>query len=495
MKKICLWAGLPLLVSSPLLTAMQVLDDAGMAEISGQSGITIELTTSDPEGRLVQTGEIRFTEQDNDGEGEDYLSIGGMTLRTLVTDNNGNVTGVDTIKTTIDVDAGGNVSIKSKDINTLDLELGEISFSGRAMFGGVRLSVWQFIGDSYLETALLNDPSGSKIAFRTVMEAGSGLTYQFDEDGVTFSSDVVFTPATGETAFRSEMFLTGDNDGLKLQVGEMVGTIEIQNISILDENGNNIFGANNFGDVGFGDISVNPAVSYFTLSASKDLNRDGIEGKFSSDMNIGTVFYRTGDERLNARNVQLNTNGELSYRMDFTDNGFITGLEASISDINDLDLIIGALTLSSGDGSNESLSMGSYAIENMNVTKAGNQPGSVNLGVYTMPGSGAQGMQIDLSIDGTASFDLTIKDDPAKVAGNPDPQLTAEIVMNNVSLSQSIDQTKKGLHIGVVDASMDMNINAIKMGDGQTYQGQTGRLVMNNMTLQPGSYFRIEPLQ
>src|SRR5690606_3147455 len=115
MKKICLWAGLPVLVSSPLLTAMRVLDDAGMAEISGQSGITIELTTSDPEGRLVQTGEIRFTEQDNDGEGEDYLSIGGLTLRTLVTDNNGNVTGVDTIKTTIDVDAGGNVSIKSKE--------------------------------------------------------------------------------------------------------------------------------------------------------------------------------------------------------------------------------------------------------------------------------------------------------------------------------------------------------------------------------------------
>lgn len=495
MKKICLWAGLPLLLSSPLLNAMQVLDDAGMAEISGQSGITIELTTSDAEGRLVRTGEIRFTEQDNDGEGEDYLSIGGLTLRTLITDSNGNVTGVDTIKTTIDVDAGGNVSIKNKDINTLDLELGEVSLSGRTLFGGVRLSVWQFIGDSYLETAFLNDPAGSKIAFRTVMEAGSGLTYQFDEDGVTFSSDVVFTPATGETAFRSEMFLTGDNDGLKLQVGEMVGTIEIQNISILDENGNNIFGANNFGDVGFGDISVNPDVSYFTLSASKDLNRDGIEGKFSSDMNIGTVFYRTGGERLNARNVQLNTNGELSYRMDFMDNGFVTGLEASISDINDLDLIIGALTLSSGDGSNESLSMGSYAIENMNVTKAGNQPGSVNLGVYTMPGSGAQGMQLDFSVDGTASFDLTIKDDPAKVAGNPAPQLTAEIVMNNVSLSQSIDQTKKGLHIGVVDASMDMNINAIKMGDGQTYQGQTGRLVMNNMTLQPGSYFRIEPLQ
>lgn len=495
MKKICLWAGLPLLLSSPLLHAMQVLDDAGMAEISGQAGITIELTTSDAEGRLLQTGEIRFTEQDNDGEGEDYLSIGGLTLRALITDSNGNVTGVDTIKTTIDVDAGGNVSIKNKDINTLDLELGEISLSGRTLFGGVRLSVWQFVGDSYLETAFLNDPAGSKIAFRTVMEAGSGLTYQFDEDGVTFSSDVVFTPATGETAFRSEMFLTGDNDGLKLQVGEMVGTIEIQNISILDENGDNIFGTNNFGDVGFGDISVNPDVTYFTLAASKDPGRDGIEGKFSSDMDIGTVFYRTGGERLNARNVQLNTNGELSYRMDFMDNGFVTGLEAGISDINDLDLIIGALTLSSGDGSNESLSMGSYAIENMNVIKAGNQPGSVNLGVYTMPGSGAQGMQLDFSIDGTASFDLTIKDDPAKVAGNPDPQLTAEIVLNNVSLSQSIDQTKKGLHIGVVDASMDMNINAIKMGDGQTYQGQTGRLVMNNMTLQPGSYFRIEPLQ
>ena len=480
--------GLPVLFLVSAAQAMQVLEDDYMSEVAGQAGITIELTTSDPTGRLLSTGEIRFTEKDNDGQGEDYLSIGGLTLRTLVTDGAGNILGVDTIKTTIDVDAGGNVSIKSKDINTLDLELGEISFSGRALFSAARLSVWQFVGDSYLETALINDPVGSKIAFRTVMEAGSGLTYQFDEDGVTFSSDVVFTPATGETTFRSEVFLTGNSDELKLEFGETVGSLEIRNISILDGNGDNIFGANNFGDVGYGDVVIN--TGYMTLSASKDPLRDGIEGKINADLNMGTAFYRTGDERLNARNVQLSTNGEISYQLDFLDNGFATGLEGRIFDVTDVDLIIGALTLSSGNGSNETLSMGSFAIENLNLNG-----GSIDLGIYTLPGAGAQGMQMDVAMSGTTSFDLTIKDDPAAVSGNPDPQLTAEVVMNNVSVSQTIDQTPLGLHIGVLDTSMDVNINAIRIGDGLIHQGQTGRLVMNNLTLQPGSYFRIEPLQ
>ncbi|MCA6064643.1 DUF6160 family protein [Thalassolituus marinus] len=468
--------------------AMQVLDDSDMASVSGQSGITIEVTTNDANGEMLTTGEIRYTEEDKDGQGADNLTIDGMSLRTITTDADGVMTGVDTIRTTIDVDDQGNVHIRQSDIDTLELEFGEIALSGRSLFGGVRLSVWKFIGDSYLETVLLNDPAGSKIGFVTAMEEGSGLTYQFDEDGLTFSTDIVFLPKIGETTFRSEVFLTGDTDELKLEIGETSGSLEIRNISLLNDKGENIFGANNFGDLGYGDITVN--TGYFTIAANQDPDVDGIAGRINSDLTVGNVFYRTGDQRLNLNNVNLNTNGEIDYTLDFIDTGFTTGIDTRISNVSDLDLTIGAITLSSGDGSNESLSMGSYAIENLNLNGD-----SIDMQMYTLPGVGAQGLQMDLTMAGTTSFDLTIKDDPAENAGDPDPQLTASVVLNNVSVSQTIDQTEKGLHVGVLNQSMDVNINQIRMGDGLIQQGQTGRLVMNNVSLQPGSYFRVEPLQ
>src|SRR5690606_5005184 len=163
----------------------------------------------------------------------------------------------------------------------------------------------------------------------------------------------------GQSEFRSELFLTGDSDKLKLELGETSGSFEIKNISLLDPAGNNIFGANNFGDVGYSDITIN--TGYITIAANDTPGGDGLKGVINADLNIGSAFYRTGDQRLNMRNVQLRTNGEINYQTDFTDNGFSTGIDATIYGVSDLDLIIGALTLSSGDGSNESLSMGSYA--------------------------------------------------------------------------------------------------------------------------------------
>ena len=471
-----------------LLADMQLLDDAAMSGVAGQSGISIEITTDDADGNFLTTGEIRYTETDKDGQGKDYLAIDGLTLRTITTDSSGNMTGVDTIRTDIDVDSAGNVSILSSDIDTLDLELGALSLSGRTLFGGVRFSVWEFVGDSYLETLLLNDQAGAKLAFRTVMEEGSGLTYQFDEDGLTFSTDIVFLPASGENAFRSEVFLSGNTDELKLELGETSGSFEIRNISLLDDSGNNIFAGNNFGDLGYADIRVN--TGYVTVFANPDPLVDGIAGRINTDLTVGNVFYRTGDQRLNLNNVHLNTNGDIDYTLDFIDTGFTTGIDSRISAISDLDLTIGALTFSAGDGSAETLSMGSFAIENLNLGG-----GSIDLQLYTLPGAGAQGMQLDLTMAGTTSFDLTITDDPAENAAHPAPVLSASVVLNNVSVSQSIDQTGKGLHIGVLEQSMDVNINQIRMGDGVLQQGQTGRLVMNNVSLQPGSYFRVEPLQ
>ena len=472
--------------------ALQAMDDASMARVAGQSGITIETTTQHPDGALLSTGEIRFTEEDRDGQGEDYIAVDGLKLRTYMTDVNGNFIGADTFRTDIDIDADGNVSIRTSDIDTLDLELGRISLSGRTLFGAARFSMWEFIGDSYLETVLLNDSAGARVGFRTVMEEGSGLTYQFDEDGVTFSTDIVFLPAPGEYAFRSELFLSGNNDELKLEIGETSGSFEIRNISLLDAAGASLFGANNFGGLGFSDLGVN--TGYFTVRANDGTGIDGngvdgIRGEINLDMTAGNVFYRTGNQRINFSDVALNTHGELSYTLDFIDTGFTSGISTSVFDVNDLDLMIGAVYFSAGDGSSPGLSMGTFAIENLNLNGD-----SLDLQLYTLPGAGSEGMQMDLTMAGTTSFELTIKDDDDG-SGNPQPQLTAEVVLNNFSLSQTIDQTEKGLHVGIVDQSMDLNINQIRMGDGSVQQGQTGRIVMNNISLQPGSYFRVEPLQ
>lgn len=478
---------LPVLCFAPVVSAMQPMSEESLAAISGQSGITIETTPDSADGLVLSTGEIRYTEADRDGQGGDYLGISSLALYATRPDGLGGVVS-DTIRTTIDVTDAGDVRIKSTDINTLSLALGEVSFSGRSVFSSVKMMDWNFVGNSYLETILVNDPTGSKIGLRTIMEAGSGLTYSFTEDAVTFSSNVSFTPAQGNSQFISEIFITGDNDNLKLEFGTTEGSFELNNITLLDDLGNSLFGTADFGDVGYGDINVTQG--YITIAANDAVGVDGIKGKIASDLSVGAAFYRTGGERVNFRNSTFRTNGELSYTLDFIDNGFSTGIEARISDVNDLDFIIGGLTLSSGDGSSESVSMGAYGIENFNLNG-----GSIDLGLYTLPGQGSQGLRMDLAMSGTTEFDLTIKDSPIDNPFDPSaPSLTAKVVLQNLSVSQTIDQTTKGLHIGVIDSSLDASINQIRVGTGENYQGQSGRLVMNNLSIQPGSYFRIEPI-
>jgi len=185
---------LPVLCFAPVVSAMQPMTEESMAAVSGQSGITIETTPGSADGLVLSTGEIRYTETDRDGQGSDYLGVSSLALYATRPDGLGGVVS-DTIKTTIDITDTGDVRIKSTDINTLSLALGEISLSGRSVFSSVKMMDWSFVGNSYLETILVNDSAGSKIGLRTIMEAGSGLTYSFTEDAVTFSSDISFTPA------------------------------------------------------------------------------------------------------------------------------------------------------------------------------------------------------------------------------------------------------------------------------------------------------------
>ncbi|ASP39165.1 hypothetical protein CHH28_10960 [Bacterioplanes sanyensis] len=469
--------------------ALQPLSELSMAQVTGQSGLTVETTINHAQGDVLTAAEFRFTEADRTGDGQDeYLALENILVRATQDDGNGGRVG-DSFVTTLDVSANGDLIIRTSDMDFLTLQTGKVVMGGRALFESVAINDWNFAGNSFIETTVLNETDGARIRYRTVMEDGSGLGFAFSEDGVTFTSDVLFKPASGNSAFVSEVFLSGGLDGVKLEFGETQGSFEINNITLRNANGDNLFGSNDFGDVGYGDIDV--VSGYMTIQANDAAGAEGIRGSIASNVTIGTAFYRTGDQRINFRNAAINTNGDINYQLDFLNNGFATGLEGVIDGVSDVDFVVGALTLSNGDGSDESVSMGAYGIENLNFNG-----GSLEVGLYTLGGQGSQGLRLDSNLSGKTSFDLTIKDSPIDDPFNSSaPALTAEVVMQNVSLSQTVDQTEKGLHIGIVDASLDASVNSIQLGTGANYQGQTGRVVINNLSMQPGSYLRVQPLQ
>ncbi|MFY9178847.1 MAG: DUF6160 family protein [Venatoribacter sp.] len=482
---------------------LEAIDDAFLSNVTGQAGITIEQQSLDNQGQMVSTGEIRVTEKDNDGQGKDYLAIDGLTVWAFNgRDASGMRTGATRLKTIIDVDENGSVHIRNEGLKFMDMELGAISMSGRTLFGGIRMSTWESVGNSRSETEIRNDNGTTKIISRSIMEAGSGYTQTILEDDVMYASDTVYIPTTGTdpihgtAAFLSESIITGDSDGLRIEFGETKGTMEMRNLRILNQDGSNAFGEGvYFGDLGYGDITVNPG-SYMLIKGSQDDTRDGMEGEIRSDINIGSVYYRTGGtngvggNRINLQNVSLKTNNELKYQLDMKDYGHATGMEMSITDL-DVSLAIGGLTITSdADAANpNNKSLGSIALDNIKLSDGG----SIDLGIYTLAGVGAQGLRQDVTINGSLGLTLNVYDDDSLETVNP-AKISADIVINNFAQAQTTDYTKKGINIITVSNSMDMNVNALRMGNGQTYQGQSGRLVMNNIQTAPGSFTRIEPI-
>lgn len=487
--------------------SMQALDDSSMSDVTGQAGLTIEQTTSGHEGLMLSTGEIKYTQADTSGQGEVDITIDGMSMRSYVYDDtkNNNFGGYNTIKRVIDIDADGNLSMKTMDVDTMDIKIGAIAIGGRRVNSGIDINVWKFAPGSYLETEFKNDPAGAKIISRTVMEAGSGYNQIVYENDLLVSSDTVYLPNYGESEFISEVILTSEANGLKLEIGETKGTMEIKNLSILNPDGSNVFGVdsngkgNSFGDLGYSNISVNEA--YITIAASSDpLVRNGIEGKIYSDMSIGSAYYRTDDARINLNNVSFTTGGELTYNLEFINNGFASGLEAQFVSSGTASLRVGDITFSDayrdGTGSlNETVSLGGLAVSNLSLNG-----GTAEVGLYTLSGYKVDGMRQIVNATGKTSFDLEVYDefDMANYDNvalrEAAPKITASVVINNFAQDQTINNTSKGMRILTASNSMDVNINSIKAGNNQVYKGQTGRLVMNNLHQVSGGYTNIEPL-
>lgn len=472
--------------------AMQALDDAGLSVISGQSGITIDINPETADGTFLTASEVVLTENDKDGLGDETISLSDLKLRIVQFDASDNIIGKGNFNTVIDVDNTGQVLMRADNLPGLSFTVGDIKFGDRSV-GSIGLNKWKFAPGSFLETAFVPAADGTKIRSRIVMTENSFLDFVYKEDGLSLSTKIEFKPNSANEPFDSEFFLSGVGGALRLEAGTVKGTLELTNIQILDENNQPLFSGASFGDIGLGDVSVNKG--YFELAANTDPGVEGLKGRFGSDLVIGTVFYRTNNQRFNIRDIKLKTgafNGpveDIGYRFEVVGGtgAYGNGVSAVFFDATKLSFQLSRLTFSDKDGSNESASFGSFGIENGSFNG-----GSLTTSIWALPGAGRQGIRMDVELSDGASFDFTIKEDPA-VANTP--TLTASAVIGDFSSETHIDMTKKGFNTSVVDFEMSANINALKMGTGQTYQGQSGRIVVDNYKIQPGSYMRIEPVQ
>ena len=471
----------PVLFVSFCGNALQAIDDSDMASVYGQSGLTIETQVEENDGTVLTIGSVTYTEENEDDSDDEFLSLQNIGLQIIEIDDAGNLLGPGSVTTTIDISEDGDLTIRAADIGAVNFTVGSIEFSGRSI-GALGLNRWRFAPGSFLETTVVNE-SPVKIRSRALMADGSGIDFRYIEDDLLLTSNIAFKPDSSNRPFQSEFFFTAVDDTLKIEFGETRGTLEFNDLKLSDRDGNPLLNDQSFGDVGYGDVVVNQG--YFTVRAND--SAEGIAGEFLSDLTIGTAFYRTDANRLNFENVNLKTNGEINYQLELvgSESDFARGISATLTGISDIDLTIGAIIFSQDDGiTGRSDSLGSFAIENLDLNG-----GAITASVWALPGAGSQGVRLDTSITAGTEFDFTYRDEESS-----DARLTAEVVLGEFSSETLLDITPKGLHFTVESLEGEAHINAIRMGDGSTYQGQTGRIDIDGLVVQPGSYLRVEPI-
>lgn len=477
--------------------ALQSINDEDLSYVSGQSGITIEITpetlSGEGLGTVATISEFIYTENDKDSSGAETFSLSDLKLKIVEFDANNDISGIGSFKADIDVANTGQVDIRSSNLPGLSLSVGDIKLGSRSI-GSLDIDKWVFKPGSFLETSFVPDANGAKIRSRIFMTDGSFLNLNYKEDDLTLTSTVNFLPNSSNNPFDSESFISGIDGVLRLELGQTTGTLEITNIKLRDENSVELFGGQSFGDIGLGDVVINEG--YFELTANPDSAVEGLLGEFGSDLTIGEVFYRTNGQRININNIKLKTgdfNGALDpigYTFELVGgvNSYGNGVALTFFDVDNLNFEFSAFTFSSDDGSNETVSFGSLGIANASF----GSNGQLTQSIWALPGSGEQGLRLDLQVTDGVRFDLTIKEDPVV---NNTPTLTAETVINTLTFETYVDFIEKGLHVNVIDFELDANINSIKLGTNDAYKGQTGRVVVDNYTVEPGSYIRFEPLQ
>lgn len=520
MNKKCSLLAMAIGLASGNVWALQALNDDMMQDISGQGGITIEQTSLAQDGFISSSDQIAITQKDYVGSGDVTLTIDGTNTYMYSLDGEGNRTPT-TIVRTIDIDADGNLSIKTNNIDFMDTYMGALAIGGKRLTGGSDIEVWKFADGSHLETFIENNPNGAKIKSRTVMTEGSGYSQRNHANGVTTAYDVAYLPATDGDAFRTEVILASDGQGgLRLEMGETHGTVELRNLRLLDTATNtNVFDGEYedglaYFDVGYSDIDVRSG--YLTLRSANGFNgevRNGLVGEMASDISVGRIYLSTddpakgGSNQFNMNNVSFVVNGkdgeqgEIGYTLEMVDYGRVGGVEMQlVSHHTTADIVIGSLTVSNDTGF-ESPTIASLALKDFSL-----EGGTLDVGLYSSAffagpdQTEVEGIRQVINAD-RISFKLTVAgEDLSDPANANQPIVQGDVVINNFVSDHHVGNTKEGIYRVVENSSFSASVNALRAGVRDTSSphyrgGESGRLVMSNYQQMPGSYMLIEPLR
>lgn len=273
-KTICI----PLLFSTSCFALMPIQDN-DLSVISGQSGITIDLSsTSD-----ITVDEVRYDDKTNGSLEKN--GGGSFSLRDIVIKDSA-------FSFDIDITSAGELEMKLNSFAVMDINVGAIQFnydSSLASFDPSNLSTEAQLQNQYsrLGSLAINDftldPSSNitfkftnegALAFNASMPSGSFFQFTYVDDGefiydTSSDGDVTLNDTAGEnyisTRVEFDDFVlndielkgegVGDNSYVAISLGGTQGGISLRDINI---NGNVI------GSAGFENISVEP-VSYLHI--------------------------------------------------------------------------------------------------------------------------------------------------------------------------------------------------------------------------------------
>jgi hypothetical protein len=236
--------------------------------------------------------------------------------------------------------------------------------------------------------------------------------------------------------------------------------------------------------------------------------REGIKSELNYKGSIGRAYFETNGNSFNLNYISIDTDGgnsglvidrPIKMDVDVIDNGFVSGLGIHITEVNDLDIVVGSVTVSNGGVTDSDASYGGFSLTNIN-----DNGGFADINLFAQGADGAEGLRININLAEQLSLDWAYTDNGSdSTVTTDDYSLSASVLLTNVSMENNIDIVEGvnddsssnpvgGLRLNIVSLSGDVTLDNIQAGDTSVLQGSMGRIEINNYNLSPESYLTVQ---
>lgn len=239
--------------------------------------------------------------------------------------------------------------------------------------------------------------------------------------------------------------------------------------------------------------------------------QSGVDLDLNFKGTIGRTFFETDGNSLNIRNFSVDTDGSrgdsmnpdadrpIKMTLDLVTRGRKSGLGVVITEINDLDLKFDQFNVNGDVTAGAGVIGQAHSFGGLALTNIYDNGGTTHFNAFARGASGKEGLQVELFLPETLTFNLAYTDYGSNNASSGDDfSFGGDVTLNNFTVANSIDLTSGlnsegeevgGLHIGVITQTGDITLSNIRAG---TQRGTMGRLVVNGYTMTPESYLTVQ---